>query len=54
MAVGIAVAFAVAFASIAWLLRFVATNSLKSFVYYRTLPGVVLVVVLSGAGVMST
>lgn len=47
MAVGILVAFVVAYASIAWLLRFVATNSLKSFVYYRVALGVVLVVVLA-------
>jgi len=47
MAVGILVAFVVAYASIAWLLRFVATNSLKSFVYYRVALGIVLVVVLA-------
>ena len=45
MAVGIVVAFVVAYASIAWLLRFVATNTLKPFVWYR----VVLAVLLAGA-----
>ncbi|MER7070346.1 undecaprenyl-diphosphate phosphatase [Terrabacter sp. NPDC000476] len=45
--VGLVVAFVVAFASIAWLLRFVASNSLMAFVWYRVLLGVVLVVVLA-------
>lgn len=47
MGVGILVAFVVAYASIAWLLRFVASNTLKPFVYYRVALGVVLVVVLA-------
>ncbi|WP_299448031.1 undecaprenyl-diphosphate phosphatase [uncultured Phycicoccus sp.] len=42
MLVGIAVAFVTAYASIAWLLRFVATNSLRPFVYYRVALGLVL------------
>ena len=37
MIVGIVVSFVVAYASIAWLLRFVATNSLRAFVYYLSL-----------------
>ena len=45
--VGLVVAFIVAFASIAWLLRFVASNSLMAFVWYRVVLGVVLVVVLA-------
>lgn len=52
MAVGLIVAFVVAYASIAWLLRFVASNSLLAFVWYRVLLGVVLAAVL-GAGWMS-
>lgn len=52
MLVGIVVAFAVAYASIAWLLKFVANNSLMSFVWYRVGLGVVLLVVL-GAGWMT-
>ncbi len=47
MGVGILVAFLVAYASIAWLLRFVATNTLRPFVYYRVALGVVLIVILA-------
>ncbi len=50
--VGIVVAFVVAYASIAWLLRFVASNSLMAFVWYRVVLGLVLAAVL-GAGVLS-
>lgn len=46
MLLGVVVAFAVAYASIAWLLRFVATNTLTPFVGYRVLAGGVLVVAL--------
>jgi undecaprenyl-diphosphatase len=47
MAVGVVVAFAVAYASIAWLLRFVASNTLMPFVWYRVALGAVLVVTLA-------
>ena len=47
MGVGIVVAFVVAYASIAWLLRFVATNTLKPFVWYRLALGAVLIVTLA-------
>ena len=47
--VGIAVSFVVAYASVAWLLKFVAGHSIGSFVPYRVALGVVLLVVL-GAG----
>ncbi|MCU1536515.1 MAG: Undecaprenyl-diphosphatase [Humibacillus sp.] len=50
--VGILVAFVVAYVSIAWLLRFVASNSLLSFVWYRLALGLVLAGVLA-AGVLS-
>jgi undecaprenyl-diphosphatase len=50
--VGTAVSFVVAYASVAWLLRFVAGNSIGKFVPYRVALGVVLLVVL-GVGVMS-
>jgi undecaprenyl-diphosphatase len=50
--VGTAVSFAVAYASIAWLLRFVAKHPITVFVGYRVALGVVLVGLLS-AGVMS-
>jgi undecaprenyl-diphosphatase len=45
--VGIVVSFVVAYASIAWLLRFVSRNSIIPFVWYRVALGLVLIVVLS-------
>ncbi|WP_028652147.1 undecaprenyl-diphosphate phosphatase [Nocardioides halotolerans] len=50
--VGVVVAFVVAYASIAWLLRFVAHHSIAWFVPYRVGLGVLLLVLLS-SGVMS-
>ena len=50
--VGTLVSFIVAYASVAWLLRFVAGNSIGKFVPYRVALGLVLVVVLA-TGVMS-
>ncbi len=52
MAVGIVVAFVVAYASIAWLLKFVATNSLRSFIWYRVGLGALLLAGLA-AGILS-
>ena len=52
MLVGIVVAFVTAYASIAWLLRFVATNSLRPFVWYRVGLGLLLAGVLA-TGLMS-
>ena len=52
MLVGILVAFVTAYASIAWLLRFVAGHSLRSFVGYRVALGAGLAVALA-AGWMS-
>ena len=49
MAVGIVVAFAVAYASIAWLLRFVAHHPITIFVWYRVALGLILFAAL-GAG----
>ncbi len=46
MLVGIVVAFGVAYASIAWLLRFVKSNSLRTFIWYRLAVGAALVVAL--------
>jgi undecaprenyl-diphosphatase len=54
MAVGIVVAFFVAYASIAWLLRFVAHHPITVFVWYRVALGLVLVVVLSTGGLTAT
>jgi undecaprenyl-diphosphatase len=50
--VGTAVSFVVAYASVAWLLRFVAGNSIGKFVPYRVALGLVLLVLL-GTGLMS-
>jgi len=50
--VGTVVSFLVAYASVAWLLRFVATNSIGRFVPYRVGLGMVLLVLLA-TGVMS-
>ena len=52
LAVGTLVSFAVAYASIAWLLRFVAHHPITVFVGYRVVAGVLLALVLA-AGVMS-
>jgi undecaprenyl-diphosphatase len=50
--VGVVVAFLVAYASIAWLLRFVAHHTIAWFVPYRVALGVLLLVLL-GTGVLS-
>ncbi|MGI9157467.1 MAG: undecaprenyl-diphosphate phosphatase [Marmoricola sp.] len=50
--VGTVVSFVVAYASVAWLLRFVAHHSIGKFVPYRLFVGV-LVIVLLATGVMS-
>jgi undecaprenyl-diphosphatase len=50
--VGIVVSFIVAYATIAWLLRFVVRHSIVTFVWYRVAIGVVLVILL-GAGTIS-
>jgi undecaprenyl-diphosphatase len=49
--VGTAVSFAVAYASIAWLLKFVAKHSFNAFVVYRIAVGVLLFGLL-GTGVL--
>ncbi|QXE34036.1 undecaprenyl-diphosphate phosphatase [Streptomyces sp. GMY02] len=49
--VGTAVSFAVAYASIAWLLKFVARHSFNAFVLYRIIIGVLLFGLL-GTGVL--
>ena len=51
LAVGTLASFVVAYASIAWLLRFVAKHSLNAFVLYRVVIGVALFGLL-GAGVI--
>ena len=52
MVLGTVVAFVVAFASVAWLLRFVAHHTIAWFVPYRVVLGVAILALL-GAGVMS-
>ncbi|MGI5423543.1 undecaprenyl-diphosphate phosphatase [Streptomyces sp. CA-179760] len=53
LAVGTIVSFVVAYASIAWLLKFVAKHSFNAFVIYRIVVGVLLFGLL-GAGVISS
>ncbi|MFH8221931.1 undecaprenyl-diphosphate phosphatase [Streptomyces sp. NPDC018057] len=52
LAVGTVVSFVVAYASIAWLLKFVAKHSFNAFVLYRIVIGVLLFGLL-GAGVLN-
>ena len=52
--VGIVVAFAVAYVSIAWLLKFVASNTLLPFVWYRVVLGVVLAIALGASWITAT
>ncbi|MCW7942857.1 UDP pyrophosphate phosphatase [Streptomyces hygroscopicus] len=52
LAVGTVVSFVVAYASIAWLLKFVAKHSFNAFVIYRIVVGVALLGMLS-AGALS-
>ncbi|GAA4585593.1 undecaprenyl-diphosphate phosphatase [Planotetraspora phitsanulokensis] len=50
--VGTAVSFVVAYASIAWLLRYVARHSFNAFVIYRIVAGALLLALL-GTGVLT-
>jgi undecaprenyl-diphosphatase len=52
--VGLVVSFAVAYASIAWLLRFVRGNSMLTFVWYRVIAGAVLMLALSVGWISAT
>lgn len=52
LVVGVVVSFFVAYASIAWLLKFVSSNKITAFVWYRVALGVVLLGLL-GTGAMS-
>ncbi|PNE40810.1 undecaprenyl-diphosphate phosphatase [Streptomyces noursei] len=52
LVVGTAVSFIVAYASIAWLLKFVAKHSFNAFVVYRILVGVLLLGLL-GSGALT-
>ena len=52
LVVGSAVSFVVAYASIAWLLRFVARHTLMPFVWYR-LTFAAVVIALLGTGIIT-
>ena len=52
--VGTVVSFVVAYASIAWLLRFVVRHSIVTFVWYRLLLGAVVLVALAGNWLTAT
>jgi len=52
--VGTIVSFVVAYASIAWLLRFVAHNSIAKFVPYRLALGAIIIIVLAVTGSSAT
>jgi undecaprenyl-diphosphatase len=45
--VGTAIAFVVAYVSVAWLLRFVAGHKISAFVPYRVLAGIVILILLA-------
>jgi undecaprenyl-diphosphatase len=51
---GVVVSFVVAYASIAWLLKFVSSNKITAFVWYRIALGVVLLVVLAAGWMTAT
>lgn len=51
---GTVVSFLVAYVSIAWLLRFVANHTMLSFVWYRVVLGVVVIVLLASETVTAT
>lgn len=51
---GVVVSFVVAYASIAWLLKFVSSNKITAFVWYRVALGVVLLVVLAAGWMTAT
>ena len=48
------VSFVVAYASVAWLLRFVAHHSIEVFVFYRVALGAVLVILLASGTISAT
>jgi undecaprenyl-diphosphatase len=52
--VGTVVSFVVAYASIAWLLRFVAKHSIELFAFYRVLLGIVLIILLATSTITAT
>ncbi|HZN19122.1 MAG TPA: undecaprenyl-diphosphate phosphatase [Micromonosporaceae bacterium] len=54
LVIGTLVSFLVAYASVAWLLRFVAHHSIVTFVWYRLALGAVLIAVLAAGWLAAT
>jgi undecaprenyl-diphosphatase len=54
LVVGIGVSFLVAYAAVAWLLRFVARHTLMAFVWYRLAFGTFVIILLSAGVVTAT
>jgi undecaprenyl-diphosphatase len=54
LVVGTVVSFVVAYASIAWLLRFVAHHTLMTFVWYRVILGAILIFLLVNGTIAAT
>ncbi|MDX2973274.1 undecaprenyl-diphosphate phosphatase [Kribbella solani] len=52
--VGTVVSFVVAYASVAWLLRFVAKHTIEVFAFYRVLLGIVLIILLATSTITAT
>lgn len=52
--IGLVISFVVAYASIAWLLKFVATNDFSGFVIYRSVAAVVIALLLAFGVVTAT
>ncbi|MEU4191582.1 undecaprenyl-diphosphate phosphatase [Kribbella sp. NPDC026611] len=52
--VGTIVSFVVAYASVAWLIRFVAKHTIEVFALYRVLLGIVLIILLSTSTITAT
>ncbi|GAA1584689.1 undecaprenyl-diphosphate phosphatase [Kribbella hippodromi] len=52
--VGTIVSFVVAYASVAWLLRFVAKHTIEVFALYRVLLGIVLIILLATSTITAT
>jgi undecaprenyl-diphosphatase len=52
--VGTAVSFVVAYASVAWLLKFVVKHSIEVFAFYRILLGIVLLILLATSTITAT
>jgi undecaprenyl-diphosphatase len=53
-ALGVIVSFVVAYASIAWLLRYVSRHSIVTFVWYRVGLGVIIVALLATSTISAT